>query len=307
MPEKYTIYDISAGYIFKDYEQLGTKEKHWVIDAQGKKFLFKLGRPGTGENWAEVVACNIAKELGLPHANYFLAVENGKFGSLSNSFVPDDGRLIHGNELLFDVSVDAEVRRKKASMKNHLLSSVRAVTKILNNKPTSWNSINGIKTAEDVFCGYLMLDALIANQDRHYENWGYILTRDQTVHLAPTFDHASSLGRNETEITMQDRLTTKDIGRSMQKYVEKARPSLYASRHDTKALGTLDAFVKWGEGTPNAAKAWIDQLAAISENRIRNIIEMVPNEMISPIAAEFTTTILLLNRKRILEAGKLFI
>ena len=45
---------------------------------------------------------------------------------------------------------------------------------------------------------YLLLDAVIGNVDRHHENWG-ILGKDVDGsvkgRLAPTFDHASSLGR----------------------------------------------------------------------------------------------------------------
>ena len=33
-------------------EQLGTKEKFWFHIDDGL-YLFKIGRPGTGENWAE--------------------------------------------------------------------------------------------------------------------------------------------------------------------------------------------------------------------------------------------------------------
>jgi hypothetical protein len=45
-----------------------------------------------------------------------------------------------------------------------------------------------------------MLDAWIGNGDRHHLNWGLVrnkLTPNiiETIHLAPTYDHASSLGR----------------------------------------------------------------------------------------------------------------
>jgi hypothetical protein len=50
-----------------------------------------------------------------------------------------------------------------------------------------------------LFPGYLMLDALIGNTDRHHENWGARVLaglgngRRMAV-LAPTYDHASSEG-----------------------------------------------------------------------------------------------------------------
>lgn len=41
-----------------------------------------------------------------------------------------------------------------------------------------------------------MLDALVANLDRHHENWGIVVDPSGLLptELAPTFDHASSLG-----------------------------------------------------------------------------------------------------------------
>ena len=200
MPEKFEVLDISKGYEFEEFEQLGTKAKCWVIDANETKFLFKQGRKNTGENWAEVVACEIAEILGLPHATYHLALDSDdKAGVLTKSFVPPNGRLVHGNELLLNISKSPVERRRRSSMKKHSITRVRAVTRKRPLVPIGWTPIPGVESAEEVFCGYLLLDALIANQDRHYENWGYIFTENQEAHLAPTFDHASSLGRNETE------------------------------------------------------------------------------------------------------------
>ena len=52
--------------------------------------------------------------------------------------------------------------------------------------------------ATGVFVGYLMLDALISNQDRHHENW-VILLNDITdkKYLCPTYDHAAYSGERE--------------------------------------------------------------------------------------------------------------
>jgi serine/threonine protein kinase HipA of HipAB toxin-antitoxin module len=44
------------------------------------------------------------------------------------------------------------------------------------------------------FTGYLVLDALIGHTDRHEENWGVIEGITGAKRLAPSFDHASSLG-----------------------------------------------------------------------------------------------------------------
>src|SRR6266496_4341526 len=57
-----------------------------------------------------------------------------------------------------------------------------------------------IRAALDVFTGYILLDALIANQDRHHGHWGAIrLQGEKTLRLAPSFDHGASLARNITD------------------------------------------------------------------------------------------------------------
>ena len=69
-------------------EQLGTKTKFWYRDQDGRRVLFKEGRPGTGENWAEKVCCELCGFLDIPHANYDLAIWKDKQGVVSPSFVP---------------------------------------------------------------------------------------------------------------------------------------------------------------------------------------------------------------------------
>lgn len=56
-------------------------------------------------------------------------------------------------------------------------------------------------TAFEAFTGYLVLDALVANQDRHEENWAVLrpLPGGGEVTLAGSYDHGSSLAFNLTD------------------------------------------------------------------------------------------------------------
>ena len=67
----YPIIEVPEG-ASSQLEQLGTKSKFWYRDEHDKRGMFKRGRPGTGENWAEKVCCEICRLLGLPHAICFL-------------------------------------------------------------------------------------------------------------------------------------------------------------------------------------------------------------------------------------------
>lgn len=167
--------------------------------------------------------------------------------------------------------------------------------------PLGWNPLGNIKSALDVFVGYLLLDAWIANQDRHHENWGFIVSPGRIVHLAPTFDHASSLGWNERDSTRLQRLATRDMRRGMEPYVEKALSAFFSSPTSSKPMTTLDVFSEAVRLYPLAAKAWLERLAEISENNVTEIFDQIPNDRISDAARRFAMKMLELNQKRLLE------
>lgn len=166
-------------------EQLGTKAKFWFVDQQtGKLVLFKAGRPGTGENWAEKVCSEICSLIGLPHAKYDLANCDGKEGVISPSFTPTGSRLVHGNELLAKSS-QGEEGQMNYSARQHTVRRVMLQLGIDSFKlPLDHNLPTDINSVSDVFVGYLLLDALVGNQDRHFENWGsyWFLGKARSLH-----------------------------------------------------------------------------------------------------------------------------
>lgn len=304
----FPIYDISKLEPAR-IEQMGTKEKYWFSraerywhwDSEGDEFLFKAGRAGTGENWAEKVAAELCTLLELPHAEYDLATYHKIKGVISPKFVPKGAWLRLGNELLRKyIRGYEQLRRYK--QKQH---TVRVVLTVVSDRrvklPIGWSNSDGLDCAADVFVGYLMLDAWIANTDRHHENWGLVVVpENSSIHLAPTFDHASSLGRNESDHAREERLNTKDTGRNMDKYVQKARSAFYRMPDDFKPLTTLDAFREAAMRRPEAARFWLGKLEQISSRNTKPILDKVPTEEMSNITKEFTQAILDLNRQRLL-------
>jgi len=277
-------------------EPVGTKEKFWF---QGQSILFKEGRPNTGDDWSEKAASELCKLLHLPHAQYDLAVWKGRKGVISPTFIPLDARLELGNELLAKV-VPGYSKTKRFGVTQH---TVRRVMAILRNRriklPIGWTEFTAVETARDVFVGYLMFDAWIANQDRHHENWGLVATPEAT-HLAPSYDHASSLGSGETDTDREDRLSPSDKRRSMERYVERAVSAFYASSASKKPLSPLEAFDEVGKLRPQAADAWLERLRHVSEHDVTSIFEQIPPEHISPVASRFAQRMLEVNRQRLL-------
>jgi len=295
---KHELYEIFA--VPEAVEQLGTKYKFWYKDEDGESFLFKEGRQNTGENWAEVICSEICDQFNLPHAQYFFAKYQDKFGVLSPQFVPNDARLVLGNEVLAN-NLKGYMGSVRYGHSNH---TVRAVVTVLNASaimfPGDWKTDSAIKSAADVFVGYLMLDALVGNTDRHHENWGFISWGPSKVELAPTFDHASSLGRELSNEKRLVKLTTKDKRQSIDAYVRKAPSALYRQQGDYKPLTTLDAFIEACKLREAAKMYWHSKLKLFDIEKINKFIENIPNEFMTNEEKKFAKAAIKTNLHRIL-------
>ncbi len=265
--------------------------------------MFKRGRPGTGENWAEKVCCEICRLLGLPHAEYDFAIANaGDWkGVVSPMFVPKGSRLILGNELLASVEPGYE-KTKRYRTRQHTLGRLHLVlTRFPIALPLGYQPpVTGEMTkAFHIFTGYLLLDALVSNQDRHHENWGLVATPDKGLFLAPTFDHAASLGRNETDERRLERLNTSDRGYSVRSYVSKAESALYPGTTNQKPYTTIDAFENAARHCPTAARYWGDKLSLCSGKDFEEIFDNIPESEITESTKRFALRMLEINAERL--------
>ncbi len=276
-------------------EEMGTKEKFWYTSGDERRYLYKKARPNTGEDWAEKMASQLCELLGLPHAEYELATFNSERGTVSPSFLPEGGSLVLGNEILAPLVADYP-SEKSFKVSQHTLENIfTALTQTYVNLPVNWTPPNGITTAAQTFVGYLLLDAWIGNSDRHHENWAFI-SLDDKIYLAPTYDHASSMGRE----MLDSKRLLKLENRTVTGYAQKCTSAIYANVGDKKPLKTFDVFCEAQQRYTNAANVWLDNLAQVSSNDILELFESIPSEWISQTAIEFARHILSLNQSRLL-------
>lgn len=286
-----------------DHEPLGTKRKFWFRDGE-RRMLFKAEERGTGEDWAEKIACELCRLLGLPHVHYDLAEESQSRtpGVVCETCAPPPAALVLGNQLLLaiDSSYPADAARRYR-VREHTVDAVADAVRKLQPPPARWmdDVPDGARSALDVFTGYVMLDAWIANQDRHHENWG-VLLMEKALHLAPTFDHGASLARNLTDEERQDRLTTRDLGRSVGRFVRRARSAFYPDVAAVQPLTTVEAWRAFSGLSSASGAAWLARLGGISDDTIRGVVEGVPTHRMSQTCRDFTTALLIENRRRLL-------
>ena len=300
LPNAYDVFEVPAEASDRN-EPMGSRPKFWFARDQGR-WLFKATRPIHGEDWAEVLAAEVADLIGLPHAGYQLAVCRGQRGVVTPSFQRPGFDLVHGNELLqrLDPSYPQDGMRYVRTPKHTISAVQRAFGSADVRVPPGWALPAGVATAAQVFAGYLLLDALIANTDRHHENWAVLLDRsDGSVHLAPTFDHAASLGAHERDETRSARLATPDPAYSVHGYVSKAsaRSALFAREEDLRPLPMLAAYRAW---VRDQKDPWAARLGDVAAARLDAAVARVPPSAATGPARAFAAAILKANRQRIL-------
>ncbi len=278
-------------------EAMGTKFKFWFQHPDLGNCLFKQTRDNTGEDWSEKIAAELAQLIGIPHAAYELATWRGKPGVISPSFLPPNTALIHGNDILAGL-VSSYPRSQGYKLSQHTITIVlEALRSPGLQRPFNWDPPAGITEAISTFVAYLLLDAWIGNGDRHHENWGFIVRLPEGVpYLAPSYDHASCLGRELLDAKRQARIQSQTI----QQYADKSRSAFYRQDSDRRPLLTFEVFAAIAHDYPKSATIWLEQLAKVSLAEVRALLHRIPTSRISPFALEFSYQMLAINRNRLL-------
>ena len=290
-------------------EPLGAKPKFWFDD---RSRLFKAESRGTGEDWAEKIACELCGLLGLPHVHYDLAhdVRLDVPGVICPTCAPPPLAMGHGNQMLQALDPDYP-EGMKYKVRQHTVDAVAEVMRLLVPLPVAYGGIAlpaGVDSALGVFIGYVLLDAWVANQDRHHQNWAVLRSpgglTSANLHLAPTFDHGASLARNLTDQERAERLASRDANRQLAAFVRKARSAFYADPRQAKPMATFDAWAAFSRKSPGEATIWLDALRRVDENMVQQIVDNVPLQCMSQISRDFTLALLAENRNRLLAGDR---
>jgi HipA-like protein len=284
-------------------EEMGSKRKGWVrVPDDAECWLFKYARFSngqvTGEHWAEKVAAEVADLLQIAHARVELATLEGSPGCISRRFselAQPGAELIHGNDLLSGAVLGYDRTkqfRQSDHTVEHILAAISHVLSAPHERAAAFRQMGG----------YLILDAIILNTDRHHENWALvrIIHPDGRVshNMAPTFDHASCLGRNEPPDKLAAWLA------------ETGRPAWYAARskcrggiylrsddaHGANPLKLLELVArKWRE----YFAAWAPHIERVSESALCDTVDRVPDRTMMSAQREFAKALLRVTFQRV--------
>jgi hypothetical protein len=224
---------------------------------------------------------------GVAHAEVQLAIFEGQPGALSKSFLTSEHELYHGNQVLaggLGGQTDYD-STKRFGQSSHTFENI--LSALTANLPTQ-----AAAEATQQFAGYMTLDALIGNTDRHHENWG-ILRRPTAggweSWLAPSFDHASSLGRElqDDQLPKKCRRWFLEQEGGIARYVERARGAIFDKVGDKHGPSPLELVRRCSTRYPAAFREALSAAAALDPTRMEKVVAGSPVGMMSDLARVF--------------------
>ncbi len=154
----------------------GCLKKRWKI-INGQRYLIKAGSPPFEQQpFNEAIASLVMDKLGVEHVGYSVIIENGKPYSICEDFITHDTELVTASKIL-----QAFPKPNHLSVYEHYINCCKTL------------GINDIVKKIDQM---IIVDFIIANEDRHFNNFGLIRNADtlQWIGTAPVYDNGSSLG-----------------------------------------------------------------------------------------------------------------
>lgn len=268
------IEDVSRWEIDETLNASGTREKFWLTKPEtGEKYLFKLPKDGTGEIWAEKVASEVGKALKLEMMDVSLATFNGRSGLILKNFIEKGNEeFFDGGDLLKTIVEDFDPNELDFYNLDNVLSCLRPFS------------------LEKEIVKVILFDALIANQDRHCENWG-VIQREARIRFAPIFDNGASLGFNNTEERI--RLMFKDKN-MFEAFTNKGKSIIGVGEKKKPKINALLSEVF--RNLPDEFQEEIGRIRNLQNNTIEHILEMIPEKIMAPIHKQWVLR-LLIHRK----------
>lgn len=154
----------------------GNLKKRWKV-INGKRCLIKGGsNPFRQQPFNEVIAAGIMARLKIPHVSYTVTWNKGAPYSVCEDFVAGDTELVPAWRI-----IQTQKKSNSTSLYQHFVNCCNAL------------GVEGIVPFLDRM---IVLDYIIANEDRHLNNFG-LLRNAQTLKwcgFAPIYDSGSSLG-----------------------------------------------------------------------------------------------------------------
>lgn len=183
--------DNALNFSSPDNTSDGFLKKRWKI-IDGKRCLIKGGsNPFRQQPFNEVIATKIMERLDIPHVPYTLVWNKEAPYSVCEDFVDENTELIPAWRVMM-----TQKKNNSTSVYQHFINCCGAL---------------GVADVVPFLDRMITLDYIIANEDRHFNNFGLIRNAEtlEWIGMAPIYDSGSSLGYDKLPGQMK---SEKDVG-----------------------------------------------------------------------------------------------
>lgn len=267
-----TDYSVHAG---------GTRAKVWKIHPEtGQLVLVKWPKYDIGEIYAEKVASEIGKCIGIQTMDVDLGLFENKHVILAYNFLEPGEQLIEGGDFFEGYKRQSS---KPLLAPNYTFQQIKSI-------------LNRFELLAE-FIDIVVFDCLIFNSDRHQDNWG-ICKKGDFVRLAPAYDNSSSLAwqlkDSKVRKTQQDK-------RSYQAFIKNG-PTLI--RWEQKSCRHFDFVRNVYNDEPRLCTRSISKVEKLSYEQLSPIVNSIPDVLLSQIKKKFVIDTVLLRRDKLLNLLK---
>ena len=199
----------------------GWLRKKWII-VDGKRFLMKGGSGFTQqEPFNEVIASALMRRLGIFHVPYTLTFDGDRPYSLCENFITPDTELIPAWRVL-----QTRKQPNNRSLRDHFFDCCEAL---------------GAPNVKDALYKLMTVDYIIANEDRHWNNFGLVRNAEtlKWLGLAPVYDSGTSLWHDTPHVG-----SLVECKPFRKKHAEQIKLVEDLSWFNNNALGGLSAEIK---------------------------------------------------------------
>ena len=221
------------------------------------------------------------------------------------SFVPDavatdeEYYYFHGWQILQWVVESYDTKLRFGQRDHNIKNITAALANVM-----GVDTLNPMPRWDYIFehmASYVLLDGLIGNTDRHHENWMVAYVHhygDMWIEIMPSYDHASSLGRELTDDKRQRILDSDGV----QRYLDAGRGAIFVDSRRKRAPSPLRLARLLCRWRPEYTNRTLERIGGVPEDEIRTTIGRVPDEFMSEIAREFAFQVVMTGRRELLRS-----
>lgn len=262
----------SINYNSPDNTTDGYLKKRWKI-INGKRCLIKGGSNLERQQpFNEVIASKIMDRLGIVHVPYDIVWEDGEPYSVCEDFVTADTELVTAWRIM-----QTQKKDNSTSVYRHFINCCESL---------------GAQEIIPALDRMIVLDYIIANEDRHLNNFGLLRNAEtlEWLGFAPVYDSGSSLGYNSliSQIQTEKKITCKPF---KSKHEEQLKLVLSFDWLDFSKLSDAGEIVREVFSDPRAkeliSKNRIEAIAKMVERHIGNLKQIAENHVPQEDCAEY--------------------